>query len=66
MGRGDNLFQFGAFRLDAGERVLLRDGRLVPLPVLINGAIERGTAEIKHAKAAERKRESRVQRRKQP
>ena len=26
-----NLFQFGPFCLDAGERVLLRDGRLVPL-----------------------------------
>jgi adenylate cyclase len=35
MGRGDNLFQFGAFRLDAGERVLLRDGRLVPLPAKV-------------------------------
>jgi serine/threonine-protein kinase len=32
MGRADNLFHFGVFRLDAGERVLLRDGRLVPLP----------------------------------
>jgi len=32
MGRSDNLFQFGPFYLDAGERVLLRDGRLVPLP----------------------------------
>ncbi len=35
MGRDDNLFQFGAFRLDAGERVLLRDGRLVPLPAKV-------------------------------
>src|SRR6266446_9844476 len=35
MGLGDNLFQFGAFRLDAGERVLLRDGRLVPLPAKV-------------------------------
>lgn len=35
MGRGDNLFQFGAFRLDADERVLLRDGRLVPLPAKV-------------------------------
>lgn len=32
MARDDNLFRFGAFRLDAGERVLLRGGRLVPLP----------------------------------
>ena len=32
MRRSDNLFQFGPFYLDAGERVLLRDGRLVPLP----------------------------------
>ncbi len=35
MGRGDDLFQFGSFRLDAGERVLLRDGRLVPLPAKV-------------------------------
>jgi len=35
MGRDDNLFQFGTFRLDAGERVLLRDGRLVPLPAKV-------------------------------
>lgn len=35
MGRGDNLFRFGAFRLDAGDRVLLRDGRLVPLPAKV-------------------------------
>src|ERR1700730_7697777 len=32
MRRTDTLFQFGPFRLDADERVLLRDGRLVPLP----------------------------------
>ena len=31
MERG-NLYQFGPFCLDAVERVLLRDGRLVPLP----------------------------------
>jgi len=30
--RNDYLYQFGPFCLDAGERVLLRDGRLVPLP----------------------------------
>jgi TolB-like protein/Tfp pilus assembly protein PilF len=35
MERGDNLFQFGAFRLDASERVLLREGRLVPLPAKV-------------------------------
>jgi TolB-like protein/Flp pilus assembly protein TadD len=35
MGRDDNLFQFGAFRVDAGERVLLRNGRLVPLPAKV-------------------------------
>jgi TolB-like protein/Flp pilus assembly protein TadD len=35
MGRSDNVFQFGAFRLDAGERVFLRDGRLVPLPAKV-------------------------------
>ncbi len=29
--RDENLYQFGPFCLDAGERVLLRDGRLVPL-----------------------------------
>ena len=29
--RDENLYQFGPFRLDAGERVLVRDGRLVPL-----------------------------------
>ena len=28
----DGLYQFGPFCLDAGERVLLRDGRVVPLP----------------------------------
>lgn len=28
----DRLYQFGPFCLDAGERVLLREGRLVPLP----------------------------------
>jgi TolB-like protein len=32
MGREGNLFKFGAFCLDASERVLLRGGRLVPLP----------------------------------
>jgi serine/threonine-protein kinase len=32
MSRADSLFQFDAFSLDADERVLLRDGRLVPLP----------------------------------
>jgi len=35
MERFDNCFQFGAFRLDACERVLLRDGRLVPLPAKV-------------------------------
>jgi len=35
MRRGDTLFQFGSFRLDACERVLLRDGRLVPLPAKV-------------------------------
>lgn len=30
--RDSRLYQFGPFCLDAGERVLLRDGRLVPLP----------------------------------
>ena len=35
MERGDNYFQFGAFRLDGRERVLLRDGRLVPLPAKV-------------------------------
>ena len=29
--RDENLYQFGPFRLDAGERVLVRAGRLVPL-----------------------------------
>jgi DNA-binding winged helix-turn-helix (wHTH) protein/tetratricopeptide (TPR) repeat protein len=32
MERDDHLYQFGPFCLDAGQRVLLRDGRLVPLP----------------------------------
>src|SRR5438552_7570590 len=35
MERFDNCFQSGAFRLDACERVLLRDGRLVPLPAKV-------------------------------
>ncbi|HSB10974.1 MAG TPA: tetratricopeptide repeat protein [Blastocatellia bacterium] len=35
MGRGNDYFQFGAFRLDACERVLLREGRLVPLPAKV-------------------------------
>jgi TolB-like protein len=35
MERDDDLFQFDTFRLDAGERVLLRDGRLVPLPAKV-------------------------------
>jgi TolB-like protein/Tfp pilus assembly protein PilF len=30
-----SLYQFGPFCLDAGERVLLRDGRLVPLPAKV-------------------------------
>jgi TolB-like protein/Flp pilus assembly protein TadD len=30
--RSDCLYQFGPFRLDADERVLVRDGRVVPLP----------------------------------
>jgi DNA-binding winged helix-turn-helix (wHTH) protein/tetratricopeptide (TPR) repeat protein len=30
--RDSRLYHFGPFCLDAGERVLLRDGRLVPLP----------------------------------
>src|SRR5688572_2251581 len=30
--RNGNLYQFGPYCLDAGERVLVRDGRLVPLP----------------------------------
>ena len=29
--RADGFYEFGPFRLDAGERVLLRDGQLVPL-----------------------------------
>ena len=32
MERPDKLFKFGVFCLDGRERVLLRDGRLVPLP----------------------------------
>jgi serine/threonine-protein kinase len=32
---GNSLFHFGAFRLDADERVLLRNGRLVPLPAKV-------------------------------
>lgn len=32
MERDDHLYQFGPFCLDTGQRVLLRDGRLVPLP----------------------------------
>jgi TolB-like protein/Tfp pilus assembly protein PilF len=32
MKREDHIYEFGPFRLDANERVLLRDGRLVPLP----------------------------------
>jgi DNA-binding winged helix-turn-helix (wHTH) protein len=35
MERDDNYFHFDAFRLDARERVLLRDGRLVPLPAKV-------------------------------
>lgn len=35
MERGGDYFHFGAFRLDARERVLLRDGRLVPLPAKV-------------------------------
>lgn len=35
MERDDHYFHFGAFRLDARERVLLRDGRLVPLPAKV-------------------------------
>jgi len=35
MERDDNHFQFGVFRLDASERVLLRNGRLVPLPAKV-------------------------------
>jgi len=33
--RDSRLYQFGPFCLDAGERVLLRDGRLVPLPAKV-------------------------------
>jgi TolB-like protein/Tfp pilus assembly protein PilF len=32
MERESHIYEFGPFRLDANERVLLRDGRLVPLP----------------------------------
>lgn len=32
MGRTDRVFRFSVFRLDAEERVLLREGRVVPLP----------------------------------
>jgi len=32
MERENHIYEFGPFRLDANERVLLRDGRLVPLP----------------------------------
>jgi TolB-like protein/Tfp pilus assembly protein PilF len=32
MERKNHIYEFGPFRLDANERVLLRDGRLVPLP----------------------------------
>ena len=32
MERGKSLYQFGPFSLDAVERVLLREGRLVSLP----------------------------------
>src|SRR5262245_39880059 len=28
----NHLFEFGPFRLDAGERLLMRDGRITPLP----------------------------------
>lgn len=35
MGRDNNHFHFGAFRLDADERVLLCDGRLVALPAKV-------------------------------
>jgi len=30
--KSESLYQFGSFCLDTAERVLLRDGRLVPLP----------------------------------
>lgn len=33
--RDSRLYHFGPFCLDAGERVLLRDGRLVPLPAKV-------------------------------
>ncbi|HJQ70801.1 MAG TPA: winged helix-turn-helix domain-containing protein [Blastocatellia bacterium] len=35
MRRAGDVFHFGAFSLDAGERVLLREGRLVPLPAKV-------------------------------
>lgn len=35
MRRAGDIFHFGAFSLDASERVLLRDGRLVPLPAKV-------------------------------
>ncbi|PYT07154.1 MAG: adenylate cyclase, partial [Acidobacteria bacterium] len=35
MWRANSVFQFGSFTLDAGERVLLRDGRLVQLPAKV-------------------------------
>src|SRR2546427_6428065 len=35
MWQSNSVFQFGAFTLDAGERVLLRDGRLVELPAKV-------------------------------
>src|SRR5262245_46517468 len=35
MDRLNALFHFGTFCLDPGERVLLRDGRLVPLPAKV-------------------------------
>jgi TolB-like protein/Flp pilus assembly protein TadD len=35
MAQADSVFQFGTFSLDAVERVLLRDGRLVPLPAKV-------------------------------
>ncbi len=30
--REKHFYEFGPFRLDAGERILLRDGKTVPLP----------------------------------
>jgi TolB-like protein/Flp pilus assembly protein TadD len=35
MGRADRVFQFSVFSLDAEERVLLREGRVVPLPAKV-------------------------------